>query len=156
MVRALQPFAGIVQKQRQEKQLRGFDLRQKFGEGLRSFDVCGFQLMQYVDGHQRVFVDRVTVIKVAQHKQIDGFEFRHGVRQQVQRMHGAQRVGRMGKRQGFAQLRPQSLVLRHGVRQALMSLVDAALGFGAEGNAMLRHKNEQPQDRGSFARIGAC
>ncbi len=48
--------------------------------------------MQHLDRQQRVFVDRVAVIEIAQHQQVNRLELRDRVGQQVQGMHGAKRL----------------------------------------------------------------
>ena len=78
-----------------------------------------------------MFVDGIAMVEIAKHEQVDGLELRDSACQQIQRMHGAQGVCGVWLRQDLAQVLPQILILRHGLTQALMSIVDAPLGFGA-------------------------
>ena len=60
--------------------------------------------MQNFDGQKGVLVDGVAVIQVAQHQRVDGVELGQGEREQVQRMHRAQRLGGVRLDQELAQM----------------------------------------------------
>src|ERR1039458_9251109 len=57
--------------------------------------------MQMFDRQKRVLIHRVAVVKVTHHQRLYPLQFRQQKRQQAQRVHGAQSVGRMRLHQRF-------------------------------------------------------
>ncbi len=93
-----------------------------------------------------MFVDGVAVVQVAQDQRIDGVNLGENRREQLQGMHGAQRISGVPLQKQFAQVLPCARVLRHGVTQGVPRVGKPALGFEAELGSVPRHEGEELQD----------
>ena len=100
-------LAGVVQQQRQQKQIEPVDLRQQLRQALLVVVRGLAQAVHVVDGEEGVLVDGVAVIAVANDQRIDAVELGDQHLQNAERVHGAQRVRGVGAEQHFAQRVPE-------------------------------------------------
>src|SRR5207245_4012094 len=88
VVASRHPFADVVKKQGEEQQLRLLQLSKHFCElGLPIFTDSGTgsgrreggapsEVMQVLDRHERVLVDRVAMVEATDHQSVNGAELR--------------------------------------------------------------------------------
>ena len=121
------PLPDVVQQQRQHQQLRRFELaeqpREAFALGTRRID----QTFEVPDRQQRVLVDGVLVIEVADHAAVDRLEFGNHLTEQTRIVHLGeprvetrlgleevqQRVAMGGGRQEIFGREPAGVLLEH-------------------------------------------
>ena len=124
----------------------------KLAERLQPFQVVVFEPVQHLDREEAVFIHGVAMVEIAQHQRVDGLELRNGKRQQIERMHHAQRVSSMWLHQQLAQVLPQARILRHCVGECAMRVLEPALGFEAQRDPVPGDKSEQSQHDNWIAR----
>src|SRR6185437_1794602 len=101
--------------------------------------------MYVLDGHQRMFVDRVAVVVVANHKRIDCLELGKQQDQHPQPVHGAERGSSMRRYQDASEVRPHlGRILRPGPKLGKRRF-DAAFGFRSQLQAVTADKLEKSE-----------
>ena len=102
-----QSLACVMQQQRQIQQLWFFQLGQNLGVSALPIGARFSQLVQSLDSKERVFIDSIAVMKVADHQRVNQFIFRNDALEQAQGMHSAQRLAGVGQNQDLPQMTPQ-------------------------------------------------
>ena len=91
MVATLHAFAGVVQEQREVKQVGQVDVLQNMGV-IREWALVGIpDLIKLLEADERVFIRSVGVKKLVLHKAGHSAEFRDKPAQQIDLVHGAHR-----------------------------------------------------------------
>src|SRR5262249_50186540 len=107
-------LANIVKQQGEDKQIAAVKSCPEWGERDTAFVGRVGEFLQVFDRAQRMFVDRVAVIKVAHDQRIDGAKFGKDFHQEAETMHGPQ--GDSGKiaGQNFLQGLPLNGLVQNG------------------------------------------
>ncbi len=100
-------LAGVVQQDREIEQLRLVQLAENSRVALVPFEFGLAQAVQIFNRLQRVFIHRETMRDIAHRQRVNPLQLRQEQRQQVQGVHGAQRVRRVRFRQNFFQKSPK-------------------------------------------------
>ncbi len=139
-------FARIVQQQAEVEEFRLLEFCQQIGKPPVPFRFRFFQVVQVLYGEKGMLVDRVAMIKIANHERFHALEFRQQKCEQAKRVHGAQGIGRVRLKQGFLQVKPQLPAPRRRGRERGQSLLDFIFRGGAEFQPVLGHEVKQAQE----------
>src|SRR5690348_4636375 len=116
MILRVRSFTYVVKQQSKIQQVRLLEFVQELRKTSIPFRLGLPKCVQIFDGHEAVFVHGEPVRIVSDNQRIYDREFRKQRGEQTQRMHGPQRLGRMGREKNLLQIVPEFRSLRRGSR----------------------------------------
>ena len=112
------------------------------------FAVGGSQRVNVLDRNQRMFIDRIAVVIVANDQGIDRLKLRKQQDQHAQPVHGAQRGAGMRRHQDPPEVRPYLRRIMRPFPEAGQGRLDATLSFSSQLQAMAADEFEKTEKYG--------
>src|SRR5262249_37731877 len=103
--------------------------------------VCEF--LQVLNGAERVFVDCVAMVKIANDQRIDAGELREHLHQQAEALHGPKRQAGIVGGKDFAEAIPSEVRVARGKLWMTQDVVNGAFSFAADRDAHTRSFGKQ-------------
>ena len=110
--------------------------------------------MEVLDGRERVFINCITVIEVADYKGINGLKLRKQAGEHTQAVHIAQRLSGVGLHQQACEMLPKFRRAKHGHARTVKLRFHQRFGCAAQRKAMAGHHFEKPQKQKGIAGNG--
>src|SRR5579859_8241875 len=125
-------FAGVVQKERENQQVAPVESFPERSKGKATLIGRFGELLQVFDGSQGMFIDRIAMIKIANHKRIDGAKFRQNFHKQAEAVRRPKSDSRKIAGENFLERVPLNRLIEDRQFGMGQDVRNAAFGLGRE------------------------